>query len=207
MDNEGARRLITAILREAHDDYTKDTCPGWCIYINECAHRDRDQCEAKKFIETAWFASLCDGIDIEPEKVRDKLYDKKMTQTTARKVEEEIRSYSRLKYELDRIKREIIFQSPVVQEGSSNAISRPVESAVSKIFADRRIRTLEQTIAAIDSMLVRCSDDEKEFIKMYYWSRQYTLEGVAIKMDRGQATLKRWKKKIIRELALELGYI
>ena len=207
LDDVGARRLIAAILQQAHDDYTKDKCPGWCVYINECADRDRNQCEAKKFIKTAWFASLCDGVDVEPDKIRDKLYDKKLTQTTARKVEEEIRSYSRLKYELVKLKRDIILESPVPQEGHSSAVGKPVESAVSKIFADRRIKTLEQTISAIDVVISRCSDHEKQFVEMYYWSRQYTIDGVAIKMDYGVSTVKRWKKKIIRELALELGYI
>ena len=210
LDDVEARRLIASILKQAHDDYTKETCPGWCTYIDDCSHRDYDyrmQCDAKKFVKSAWCASLCDGVDIDPDQFRDKLYDKKMTQITARKAEEEIRNYKRLKYELEKLKRDIIYESPTPQEGHSSSIGRPVESAVSKIFADRRIKTLEQTISAIDVVISRCSVNEKQFVEMYYWSRKYTIDGVAIKMDYGVSTVKRWKKKIIRELALELGYI
>ena len=63
-------QLIASILKQAHEDYTKDeSCPEWCQFKDTCKEQKMDnmRCDARKFIHSAWCATLCEGINIDQE--------------------------------------------------------------------------------------------------------------------------------------------
>ena len=62
MDDNGARSLIAAILKQAYTDYTSsDACPEFCEYKASCEKNKKPTTEyysAKKFIRSAWCATM-----------------------------------------------------------------------------------------------------------------------------------------------------
>ena len=61
MDDIGARRLMAGILKKACEDYAGDKgCPEWCSFKDSCKLNriDAEHCDAKRFIHTAWCATL-----------------------------------------------------------------------------------------------------------------------------------------------------
>jgi len=83
LDDAGARRLVAAILKQAHDDYISPKAK-------------RNHYDAKKFINSAWCETLCEGIDIEHDEYI------RACKKTIKLTEEEIRRkhYEKLKREL-----------------------------------------------------------------------------------------------------------
>jgi hypothetical protein len=56
MDDQGSKRLIAAVLKQAYEDYQNpNRCPAWCPMTN-CDKRqsDRYACDVLKFIKSAW---------------------------------------------------------------------------------------------------------------------------------------------------------
>jgi hypothetical protein len=73
IDESGARNLMAAILRQAHDDYIEaEICPAECPYTAGCEQRlsqkmvdaNREYCDARDFIHSDWAGQMCEGLGV-----------------------------------------------------------------------------------------------------------------------------------------------
>ncbi|NCD08084.1 MAG: hypothetical protein EOL98_01420 [Negativicutes bacterium] len=210
IDNNGARRLIASILKKACDDYTSDNlCPAWCAFKDTCELKkvDDEQCDAKRFIHSAWCATLCDSLDIDHEEyVAVCIKKHRLSKNTLKYVEQEIRQYKNNQKELNRLKNAIIMETPEKQEGRSNAIGNSTASKAIKISMDRKIVELDRTQKAIETIYQRLCHD-KQALMEEYWNRRYTNSGLADKLGVDERTIRRWKQYIVYSVAAELNYL
>ena len=94
------------------------------------------------------------------------------------------------------------------KEGSSfDSEKRPTEDVAIRIINDRYIHQLELTVSAIGSVYESLSSEDKELIRLKYWSGELTPEGIALKMNIGIATFYRRLNAILMEVGQRLGYI
>ena len=126
MDDIGARRLMASILKKACDDYAGDKgCPQWCAFKDSCnlSQVDAQHCDAKRFIHSAWCATLCDALNVDHEEYVVVCIKKhRLSKNTFKYVEQEIRQYKNNLKELNRLKNEIIQEAPEKQNGRSSGL-------------------------------------------------------------------------------------
>ena len=210
IDDNGARRLIASILKKACDDYTSDNlCPEWCAFKDTCELKkvDDKQCDAKRFIHSAWCATLCDSMDIDHEEyVAVCIKKHRLSKNTLKYVEQEIRQYKNNQKELNRLKNDIIMETPEKQERRCNAIGNSTASKAIKISMDRKIVELERIQKAIETIYQGLCLD-KQAIMEEYWKSRYTTSGLADKLGVDERTIRRWKQYIVYSVAAELNYL
>ena len=210
IDDNGARRLIASILKKACEDYSSDNlCPEWCSLKDNCEQKQIDDghCDAKRFIHSAWCATLCDSLDIDHEEyVAVCIKKHRLSKNTFKFVEQEIRQYKNNLKELNRLKNDIILEAPEKQEGRSNAIGNSTASKAIKISMDRKIVELERTQKAIETIYQRLCHD-KQAVMEEYWKSRYTTSGLADKLGVDERTVRRWKQYIVYSVAAELNYL
>jgi RinA family phage transcriptional activator len=211
MDDSGARNLIAAILRQAHDDIIETkACPDFCTMKETCdsSVADKNYCEAKKFIHSAWCASLCEGIELPHKQYEEYLTRRnKLARETYRYIESELRNYRQTCRELESLKRDIILATPQKQEGTSYQVGDPTQNKAASIIQDRRIQRYEQIVKAIKTVYDQCDDQKKKLIETKYWLNRYKDEGIIYHLGVGRATFYRWKDAIVYAIAIELGYL
>lgn len=210
IDDNGARRLIASILKKACEDYASDKlCPEWCSFKDTCEQKqvDDEHCDAKRFIHFAWCATLCDSLDIDHEEyVAVCIKKHRLSKNTLKYVEQEIRQYKNNQKELNRLKNDIIMETPEKQEGRSNAIGNSTAIKAVKISMDRKIVELERIQKAIETIYQRLCHD-KQVLMEEYWNRRYTNSGLADKLGVDERTIRRWKQYIVYSVAAELNYL
>lgn len=99
IDDIGARALIAAVLKKAHDDYTEGkSCPEWCQYKDECETKkiDKNQCDARDFLHSAWCATLTEGLGLDhKEYIAVCIKNRRLSKNTYRYIEGQIRDYKK----------------------------------------------------------------------------------------------------------------
>lgn len=210
IDDIGARRLIASILKRAYDDYTNDKgCPKWCSFKDSCTDNkiDAEHCDARRFIYSAWCATLCDGLSIDHEEYIAVCIKKhRLSKNAFKYVEQEIRQYKNNLKELNQLKNDIILETPEKQEGRSNAIGNSTASKAVKLSMDRKVIELENTRKAIETVYQRLSHD-KQSVMEEYWQSRYTTAGLAYRLGVDERTVRRWKQYIVYSVAAELNYL
>lgn len=215
MTDEGAKKLIAAILQQAYEDYTKtDQCPPTCPMIDSCDNKASDSaaCSAKQFIHSAWCASLCDGIGVDHDKYVEGTIDKcRLTKNVFKYIEGELRAYNQMRKDLEMIKDDIIFTAPEQQEGHSNTPGDPtMQKAIkihNRIYSSPQLQQMQKNVDAIRKVYYRCGEQKRQVIELCYWNQRYTLEGLAYKLDVTRKTVYNWRKQIIYAIAIELNYL
>lgn len=91
--------------------------------------------------------------------------------------------------------------------GGFDSERRPTEDVAIRIINDRYIHQLELTVSAIGSVYDSLSAEDKELIRLRYWSGELTPEGIALKLNLGIATFYRRLNAILMEVGRRLGYI
>lgn len=210
LDDVGARKLIASILKQAHEDYTKDeSCPEWCQFKDTCEEqkRDKDGCDAKKFIHSAWCAALCDGIEIDQNDYIKACIEKyRLSKNTYRYVENEIRLYKHMQKELSRLKDDLISESSVAPEVRGSEIGDPTANKVVKLSLNKKIVEMEKTVKAIEKVYEKLTANKK-IVMENYWDKQYTNRGLENKTGVDERTVRRWKQQIVYSVAMELKYL
>ncbi|EAE4439941.1 DUF722 domain-containing protein [Listeria monocytogenes] len=91
--------------------------------------------------------------------------------------------------------------------GSAGNISNEVEDRVMLLQMDKEISRLKNIINAIESVLNRLNDDDKQLIQFRYWDRSKpTWVWIASKLNMDESTARRRNKTIILSIAERLGY-
>lgn len=210
IDDTGAKRLIASILKKACDDYAGDKgCPEWCTFQDNCtaSKSDANHCDAKRFIHSAWCATLCDGLNIDHEEyVAICIKKHRLSKNTFKFVEQEIRQYKNNVKELNRLKSDIIHETPPRQEGRGSSIGDSTSAKAVKLSMNRKVIELEKTQKAIEKTYQRLCLD-KQSVMEEYWQSRYTTAGLAYKLGVDERTVRRWKQYIVYSVAAELNYL
>ncbi|EJN2230245.1 DUF722 domain-containing protein [Listeria monocytogenes] len=91
--------------------------------------------------------------------------------------------------------------------GSAGNISNEVEDRVMLLQMDKEISRLKNIINAIESVLNRLNDEDKQLIQFRYWDRSKpTWVWIASKLNMDESTARRRNKTIIISIAERLGY-
>ncbi|HAO5912484.1 TPA: DUF722 domain-containing protein [Listeria monocytogenes] len=91
--------------------------------------------------------------------------------------------------------------------GSAGNISNEVEDRVMLLQMDKEISRLKNIINAIESVLNRLNDEDKQLIQFRYWDRSKpTWLWIASKLNMDESTARRRNKTIILSIAERLGY-
>lgn len=200
MNDDGAKRLIASILKQAYEDYCENKT------------NDKNHCDAKKFIHSAWCASLCDGVEVDYNKYVERNLDKcRLTKNTFKYIEGELRAYPQMRKELEAVKDDVIFTAPEPQEGHSSTPGNPtMQKAIkinNKIYSSPQLRQMQKTVDAIKKVYSRCEPQKRKIIELLYWQNRYTADGLAYQMQVDRSTIYRWRKHIVYEIAIELNYL
>ena len=62
------------------------------------------------------------------------------------------------------------------------------------------------SVMAVESVYVRLSPEDKELIRLMYWSKNLNPDGIALKMNMTKSTIYRRIGLILLEVARRLGY-
>ncbi|EAC4377905.1 DUF722 domain-containing protein [Listeria monocytogenes] len=91
--------------------------------------------------------------------------------------------------------------------GNAGNISNEVEDRVMLLQMDKEISRLKNIINAIESVLNRLNDEDKQLIQFRYWDRSKpTWVWIASKLNMDESTARRRNKTIILSIAERLGY-
>ena len=210
LNDAGARRLMASILKKACDDYAGDKgCPEWCAFKDSCnlSQADAQHCDAKRFIHSAWCATLCDALNVDHEEyVAVCIKKHRLSKNTFKYVEQEIRQYKNNLKELNRLKNEIIQEAPDKQNGRSSGLGDSTAAKAVKLSMNRKISELEKSQKAIETIYHRLCQD-KQSVMEEYWQSRYTNAGLAYKLGVDERTIRRWKQHIVYLVAAELNYL
>ena len=210
LDDTGARRLMASILKKACEDYASNKgCPEWCAFKDSCnlSKADAQHCDAKRFIHSAWCATLCDALNVDPEEyVAVCIKKHRLSKNTFKYVEQEIRQYKNNLKELSRLKNDIIQEAPEKQNGRSSSLGDSTATKAVKLSMNRKISELEKNQKAIETIYHRLCQD-KQSVMEEYWQSRYTNAGLAYKLGVDERTIRRWKQHIVYLVAAELNYL
>lgn len=211
MDNEGAKRLIAAVLKKAIEDYSENSeCVRSCVFYETCGRKqtDRTACEAKTFLHSAWAATLCEGIDIDYSVyVLTAVNKYKPSKNITRYIEGELRNYQHTKQIIEKMDSDIIKSTPPPQEGHSSSPGDPTGEKVVKLLKATELERLKRTIAAIEKIYNACNGEMRKLIEEKYWKRRYTDEGIADLLGVSTRTIYTYKDKVVLAIAIELKYL
>ena len=90
--------------------------------------------------------------------------------------------------------------------GGFDSEKRPTEDITIRRNPDYIIEQ-ERIVNAIDSVLTKLSEQDKELIRLRYWDGKLTPEGIAMKLNIGRTTLYERLNNILVIIAKRLGYI
>ncbi|HBL8244909.1 TPA: DUF722 domain-containing protein [Listeria monocytogenes] len=91
--------------------------------------------------------------------------------------------------------------------GSAGNINNEVEDRVMLLQMDKEISRLKNIINAIESVINRLNDEDKQLIQFRYWDRSKpTWVWIASKLNMDESTARRRNKTIILSIAERLGY-
>ena len=210
LDDVGARSLMANILKKACEDYAGDKgCPEWCSFKESCtlSQDDAEHCDAKRFIHSAWCATLCDGLNIDHEEyVAVCIKKHRLSKNTFKYVEQEIRQYKNNLKELNQLKNDIIQETTEKQNGRSSGLGDSTAAKAVKLSMDRKISELEKSQKAIEIIYHRLCQ-AKQSVMEEYWQSRYTNAGLAYKLGVDERTIRRWKQHIVYLVAAELNYL
>ncbi|EAF4549595.1 DUF722 domain-containing protein [Listeria monocytogenes serotype 1/2a] len=139
---------------------------------------------------------------------------KRLRKAQYKLIEDELRFYHSTKKEL--IEKEVnvtlgAWHREYIDEnqggGSAGNISNEVEDRVMLLQMDKEISRLKNIINAIESVLNRLNDEDKQLIQFRYWDRSKpTWVWIASKLNMDESTARRRNKTIILSIAERLGY-
>ena len=188
---------MSAILKKAYEDYTET--PG----EDNIHFRD-----ARKFLHSAWCATLCDAVEIDYSLyVLRSMQKCKLSRNTCKYIEGELRQYRQSLKRLEKMKDELILKAPKAEEIRGTDVSDPTANKVEAILKSKEIKHLEKTTNAIKKIYVNCDNDKQKIIEEKYWNNKLTDAGIADKLGIGERTVWKYRNNIIYAIAVELNYL
>ena len=133
-----------------------------------------------------------------------------ITKQNRKYIESEIVNYKKTKLEYQRLENEILYGQNNIDEniggGKSNIPISTVENRVIKRIESKQLQRLESVINAIEGVYMSLDSEKQEFLRLCFWERRFSMNGLANKLCISRATAFRWKYEIIDSIAVELGF-
>jgi hypothetical protein len=127
-------------------------------------------------------------------------------------IEDELSHYNETIKEIERTKRDILFGSQGNDDeniggGKSNLPGDPTGRRAIALATNTRIDRMESIIHAIDSVYERLQPEKRKLIELMYWTRprNYTWDGVAMKLHITRRTVSRWRSEVLCAIASRAG--
>lgn len=210
IDEIGARKLIAAVLKQAHEDYSKSKgCPQYCPYADSCNQStyDSNECDARKFIHSAWCAALNESIGLDPETyIQACVKSRRLSSATYQYVKRQVCNYRVLVQTLDKIRQNIILAKGPENEIRGTDTSDPAGNMAIKIAQHKQMMEIGKTVNAINAVY-HGLDGNKRVVMEEMWLNRYTSIGLAEKLCIGERSVWRWRQQIIYAVAFELKYL
>ena len=126
-------------------------------------------------------------------------------------VEWQLEHYHEDKKQLEQYRRDMMPQitpsyslASGIQNGST---SDPTAKAGIKMATSQYIRSMEQSIEAVDRVLARCDDSDRQLIELVYWRRSHTITGAGMIAGLSQKAAYNRINKLLTLTAAEMGLI
>jgi RinA family phage transcriptional activator len=210
MDDIGTKNLIAGILDRGKKDFLNfDGCPNTCPLIDGCESKKSNEkhCEARQFLESSWAEDLMDALGDTPESFMRKVQAQyRLPKETYKYIESEIKEYKETLKRLAGLKKDIILEAPIRQEGKSYAISDTTYAKAAKILTERRIQRLEDVADAITRVYEACDEQKRQMIALEFWENKHQAV-ISYILNVNIKTINRWKTAVIYAVAREMGYL
>lgn len=139
---------------------------------------------------------------------------KRLRPAQYKSIEDEIRFYHDTKKELEQLRVDVVLGSTFQEYsdentggGSAGQINNPTEQRALLLQMDKQIERRQRVILALESVLNKLSDEDKQLIHFRYWDRSKpTWIWIANKLNMSESTAKRKRRDIIYKIAERLGY-
>ena len=136
-----------------------------------------------------------------------------MRKSTINYLESELIQYNSTQKRMADLKEEIQYPWQEHDEnigvGKSNTVGSTTERQATSLLTDRRLAYMHRVSAAITSVYDNAQPIERELMELLYFEkpRKYTVDGVIDRLNVSRATFFRLKKRLLCNLADELGII
>ncbi|MEK5065905.1 transcriptional regulator [Cytobacillus sp. FSL R5-0596] len=124
-------------------------------------------------------------------------------------IESEIYYYEDTLKEINRLKKEIMFDKGPVDESGvrSPEVGRPTERIATRLLTHKRLRNLEEITEAIQSAYSALSMDHQKVIHAKYWSKKrLSWDDVAIQCNMHRNTAMKLRKDVVNLIAEKIGW-
>jgi RinA family phage transcriptional activator len=126
-------------------------------------------------------------------------------------VECELRDYLQTIRDLGEERQQIIENSPMFDDSGIRGtdISRTCEKKALQLITSKRLKQIERTIAAIQSVLNELTQEQYKLVELKYWTKPQirTDEGIAKELNIDKRTMYRWINVIVLAVSIELGLV
>ncbi|HHY95479.1 MAG TPA: transcriptional regulator [Firmicutes bacterium] len=135
-----------------------------------------------------------------------------MKRAVFRYVEAELYDYPWTVKEIARLRADILQEGPRLEAAllgehvSGGQQSDPTQAKVMRLVTNRRLRRMEETVAAIERVFERLPRGKQDLVELKYWQRYDNL-AVAERLHVSLPTFYRWRMEVIRGMAIELGLV
>jgi RinA family phage transcriptional activator len=136
-----------------------------------------------------------------------------MRKSTINYLESELIQYNSTQKRMDDLREEIQYPWQEHDEniggGQSNSISSTTERRATRLVTDKRLAHMERVSEAITNVYDNAAQVERDLMDLMYFDkpRKYTVDGVIDRLNVSRATFFRLKKRVLCNLADELGII
>jgi phage transcriptional activator, RinA family len=135
----------------------------------------------------------------------------KISRGAFRHVEAELYAYHDTLREIERLRADILNASPEpdrVGGGRGNTPSDRTGWLVSRLLADRRIKTLTEVSEAIRAIYDGLEPSKQKLVQLRYWTKPQLLtwDGIAMELNVSRRQAMRWRDEIVTAIALRVGW-
>lgn len=136
-----------------------------------------------------------------------------MRKSTINYLESELIQYNSTQKRMDDLREEIQYpwqeHDDNIGGGQSNTISSTTERRATRLVTDKRLAHMERVSEAITNVYDNAAQVERDLMDLMYFDkpRKYTVDGVIDRLNVSRATFFRLKKRVLCNLADELGII
>lgn len=136
-----------------------------------------------------------------------------MRKSTINYLESELIQYNSTQKRMNDLREEIQYPWQENDEniggGQSNTISSTTERKATRLVTDKRLAHMERVSEAITNVYDSAAQVERDLMDLMYFDkpRKYTVDGVIDRLNVSRATFFRLKKRVLCNLADELGII
>lgn len=140
-------------------------------------------------------------LDIDDQK------EKKYARAVKAYIEAEIQFYHQSVQYLEDARKDIILASPDPdQPGGRSGISDPTGRTAALIISHETLQEVARTVKAIREVIESLPDEKKRLVRLRYWNKEkLSWPIIAMKLGIGEATCKRWRDQIVKQIAEKIG--